>query len=60
MERVQILWVGRIYKSVNDGVKAHFHHFYHMLVVQSGQQQMTAGEEQYMIGAGSAFWFRER
>lgn len=52
MERVQILWVGRIYKSFHDGVKAHSHPFYHMLVVQSGQMQMTVGEEQHRIDAG--------
>lgn len=52
MERVQILWVGRIYKSFRDGVKPHSHPFYHMLVVQSGELQVTADEKNYTIRAG--------
>ena len=52
MERIQILWVGRIYKSFNDGVKSHSHPFYHMLAVQSGELQLTAGGETYPISAG--------
>lgn len=52
MERIQILWVGRIYKGLNDGAKSHSHPFYHMLAVQTGQLQVTAGDSQYTVGAG--------
>lgn len=52
MERVQILWVGRLFKGQNDGVKSHSHPFYHLLFVQTGELQMTAGEDTYTIEAG--------
>ena len=52
MDRVQILWVGRMYKGHNDGVRPHSHPFYHMLVVESGELQLIAGEEQYTVKSG--------
>lgn len=52
MDRVQILWVGRIYKGFNDGVKPHSHEFYHMLVIRSGRLQLIAGEEQRTVQTG--------
>jgi len=52
MDRVQILWVGRIYKGFNDGVKPHSHEFYHMLVIRSGQLQFAAGEQRRTVRAG--------
>ena len=52
IDRVQILWVGRIYKAVHDGVRPHSHPFYHMLIVQQGELLLNAGDGQHTIHAG--------
>ena len=52
MKQVQILWVGRFYKSTGDGIRSHNHPFYHMIFVQSGSLTMTAGAKTYPMEAG--------
>lgn len=52
MKQVQILWVGRFYKSTGDGIRSHSHPFYHMIFVQSGSLTMTAGAETFPMEAG--------
>lgn len=52
MTQVQILWVGRFYKSTGDGIRSHNHPFYHMIFVHSGQLTMTAGKNTFPMEAG--------
>ena len=52
MKQVQILWVGRFYKSTGDGIRSHSHPFYHMIFVQSGSLTMTAGAETFPMESG--------
>lgn len=52
MKQVQILWVGRFYKSTGDGVRTHNHPFYHMIFVHAGGLTMTAGKKTFPMEAG--------
>lgn len=52
MKQVQILWVGRFYKSTGDGIRSHSHPFYHMIFVHSGCLTMTAGRKTFPMEAG--------
>ena len=52
MKQVQILWVGRFYKSAGDGIRSHSHPFYHMIFIHTGKLTMTAGSKTFPMEAG--------
>ena len=52
MKQVQILWVGRFYKSPGDGIRAHSHPFYHMMFVHAGQLSMTVDGRTFPMHKG--------
>jgi len=52
VEQFQILWVAQSCVTPQSGVKAHTHPYYHMIYIENGICNMTAGDQHFTLEQG--------